>query len=64
MHNETERYRDTTHGLYYTGKCQNMCTKLACLRRNLIAAGPKPMLDAEAIYGLIRKRTEYGNLRN
>ena len=41
-----------------------MCTKLACLRRNSIAAGPKPMLDAEAICGLIRKRAEYGNLRN
>ena len=41
-----------------------MCTKLACLRRNPIAAGPKPTLDAEAIFGLIRKRTEYGNLRN
>ena len=25
---------------------------------------PKPTLDAEAIYGLIRKRAEYGNLRN
>ena len=34
------------------------------LRRNSIAAGPKPTLDAEAIYGLIRKRAEYGNLRN
>ena len=32
-----------------------MCTKFACLRRNSIAAGPKPTLDAEAIYGLIRK---------
>ena len=41
-----------------------MCTKLACLRRNSIVAGPKPTLDAEAIFGLIRKRAEYGNLRN
>ena len=45
-------------------KYVQLCTKLACLRRNSIAAGPKPMLDAEAKYGLVRKRAEYGNLQN
>ena len=28
-----------------------MCTKLACLQRNSKVAGPKPTLDAEAIFG-------------
>ena len=27
-------------------------------------SGPKPTLDAEAIFGHIRKRAKYGNLRN
>ena len=58
-------YRIYSKNINIIHKCQKYVQiKLACLRRNSIAAGAKPMLDAQAKYGLIRKRAEYGNLRN
>lgn len=53
-------------------KCQNIGyyggqKKLAhsvCVRRNSIASDAKPMLLVHAVYGLIRKHTEYRNLQN
>ena len=42
--------------------CTKNCTKLAWVRPNSIAADVKPMLDAQAIYGLIRN-TETSEIR-